>query len=85
MQAHLNTALFGFTSAFLIVRVNKKTRIPRTVSLFFLDYYLVRECDVRWNSIETSLALFYRKMLDLGFTFDGSDVLCPNHGETSNV
>jgi len=27
---------------------------------------LVRECDVRWNSIEASLVIFYRKMLDLG-------------------
>ena len=40
---------------------------------------LVRECAVRWNSIEASLMLFYRKMLDLGFTFDGRDVVCPNN------
>ena len=46
---------------------------------------MVRECDVRWNSIETSLTLFYRKMTDLGFTFDGSDVICPNEGEAVNV
>ena len=46
---------------------------------------LVRECDVRWNSIEASLLLFYRKMTDLGFTFDGSDVICPNEGEALNV
>ncbi len=49
-----------------------------------LNQALVRECDVRWNSIVASLLIFYRKMLDLGFTFDGSDVVYPNHGETSN-
>ena len=46
---------------------------------------LVRECDVRWNSIETSLMLIYRKMTDLGFTFDGTDVICPNECERSDV
>ncbi len=45
---------------------------------------LVRECYVRWNSIEASLTLFYRKMTDLGFTFDGSDVVCPNSDEAAN-
>jgi hypothetical protein len=38
--------------------------------------FLVRECDVRWNSVEASLLVFYRKMTDLGFTFGGRDVLC---------
>jgi hypothetical protein len=45
---------------------------------------LVRECDVRWNSIEASLVLFYRKMLDLGFTYDGSDVICVNRENVTN-
>ncbi|HVQ44569.1 MAG TPA: hypothetical protein VMT30_06405 [Candidatus Saccharimonadia bacterium] len=31
---------------------------------------MVRQCDVRWNSIEASLTLFCRKMTDLGFTFE---------------
>ncbi len=46
-----------------------------------LDQTMVRECDVRWNSIETSLTLFCRKMTELGFTFDGIDVVCPGEGD----
>lgn len=42
---------------------------------------LVRECDVRWNSIEASLTLLNRKMTGLGFTFVGTDVVYPSGEE----
>ena len=58
---------------------NKKD--PENRELFICKTKVVRECDVGWNSTEASLTLFYRKMLDLGFTFDGNDVLCPSYGE----
>jgi hypothetical protein len=53
-------------------------------SLLIWNNILVRECDVRWNSIEQSLCILNRKMLDLGFTFDGSDVICGNRENVEN-
>jgi hypothetical protein len=39
---------------------------------------LVRQCDVRWNHIEASLVLMYTKMRDLGFWFDGENIIIPS-------
>jgi hypothetical protein len=38
---------------------------------------MVRQCDVRWNQIEASLVLMYTKMRDLGFRYDGQEVVIP--------
>jgi hypothetical protein len=59
---------------------SKKLKDGHAVRLPIWMNSLVRECDVRWNSIESSLTLFYRKMTVLGFTFDGIDVIRPNEG-----
>ena len=39
---------------------------------------MVRPCDVRWNHIEASLVLMYTKMRDLGFRFDGENIIVPS-------
>lgn len=40
--------------------------------------------DVRWNTIEASLVLMYTKMLDLGFRYDGKNIIVPGE-ETDNA
>ena len=45
---------------------------------------LVRQCDVRWNQIEASLVLMYTKMRDLGFRYDGENIIVSSE-EAENV
>lgn len=44
---------------------------------------LVGYSDVRWNTIEASLLEMYDKMADLGFVYDGENVIRPDEEETS--
>jgi hypothetical protein len=59
----------------------KHKETPELGRLLVCKSKMVRECDVRWNSVEASLILFYPKMLDLGFTFSGNNVVCLNREE----
>ena len=58
------------------IGINKKRPISGT--LFERKLRLVGRSDVRWNTVEGSLVLMYRKMVDLGFIFNGEEVIPPD-------
>jgi hypothetical protein len=55
------------------------SQIPGVNELFKLAHgekiSLVRECDVRWNHIETSTELMYTKLVKLGFVLADDEVV----------
>lgn len=45
---------------------------------------MVDNIEVRRNTVEASLILTYTKMRDLGFRYDGKNIIAPNE-EVDNV
>jgi hypothetical protein len=64
-------------------RPNKKFHNNKLWNFLYLLPKMVRECDVRWNTIEASLTLLYTKMRDLGFSYDGQNVVRPSEEEAN--
>ena len=66
----------GTQNASLVPDINQIFRLA-----FMPNVSMVGYSAIRWNTIEASLVLMYRKMVDLGFAFDGVSVVRPEEAD----
>ena len=59
--------------------IKSKRKVPRNKSWNFSNLLpkMVGVEDVRWNTIESSLVLMCTKMIALGFSYDGENIIPP--------